>query len=335
VTATGAEVRAEVEAKLAQLEPRITQDTRNSTLIAQSRLKWAEQQVAIGERAVERATTEGPAAQRYAAEQLRQAQLLVADNTRAVEAELAKGPEHFVRLSDVQRVEREVLEARGVKFAGEGSLEWIDNASPAYKVPSINDATAARLAEAGTRYPQEWIDASNSMTHPRLATAELPPGDVYGDAGRSAYWENTGTIGFSAGDKSLETATHELAHRLEHANPALVRAEHTFFEWRARGGSWTAAREKAKVLYRAKKGRPSEKAIPDKWATRYMGKEYPERLGSDKLGAYELLSQTMGEMTQNPDMLVSRESLRSGHVGNVREDRELMAWLYGVMVHVR
>lgn len=262
-----------------------------------------------------------------------------------------------VKLRDYQRVEREVLKERGVTFGDVGDLRFrmptgdpsFDRTARApwpkptgrYRTAGTN---APRTVEAASkRYPAEWSQASSTrQLDGELKLVQQAQGDD-----RSHYAPGRGIMALTPqAEGRLEVAIHELGHRFEAEIRELVRAERVFYEWRARGGSWTGRREGARKLFPGSRSAAArrETSIFDGWHEAYMGKAYPGMAARDAElaaiggrpvyhGAYEIISQAMGEAFAYADLDAAIP--RVGSKANIRGDAELMQWLYGVLVHVR
>jgi hypothetical protein len=141
------------------------------------------------------------------------------------------------------------------------------------------------LDRAQPYYPTDWLQRTRTIaagTARRgyhrslgLANAEIRVSDY-----------KKGMI--TADPPGMSTAIHELGHEMEESIPFVRDLEEAFYEWRTRGGSFTAPQEpnqKLSLLNPNKGYGRSEIARPDKFSEAYMGKWYS---GTN----YELL--TMG-----------------------------------------
>lgn len=109
----------------------------------------------------------------------------------------------------------------------------------------------------------------------------------------------------------LGTAIHELGHEVESVNRLVVSMERAFYDWRTRGGSWTAEQETLKKMSAMTKSSgygADEVGREDKFAEPYMGKDYGR-------GNYELL--TMG--------------VQSMWTGKYGLDAEYRNWILGLL----
>lgn len=355
VMATGRELHAEVTRRVEALAPRVSGT--DPLIVARAKAEVMRHGLDLD-----------TIVEKLAKTQDRNLKTLLAGNVRDAERRLAKAQAalvkaettevHYVRIEDVRRVERAVLEERGVTFATRDDLAVrVPTMQPGHATYAESGARAdVNLKLAGEHYPKAWIDASNQLDTPSLKIVRNARNEDGTTAYRSHYQPGRGIIAISErGEADMTVFVHELAHRLEEAVPELVRAERAFYEYRARGGSFSlGTREAAQDLYpeaTAAGARP-ELSIFDGWTTPYMGKAYPGMTAQSAAralepgvgdgivhhGAYEILSQAMGEAFGAGDggLLVNRATMRpSLGSSTIRTDRELMQWLYGVLTHLR
>ena len=89
-------------------------------------------------------------------------------------------------------------------------------------------------------------------------------------------------------EERLETAIHELGHRLEVMNPAVLKAEKEFYDRRTKGES---------LEWLGKGYRSDEQTRKDNFLNKYMGKDYNGR-------AYELVSMGLEMLYTRPHELI-------------------------------
>lgn len=112
-----------------------------------------------------------------------------------------------------------------------------------------------------------------------------------------------------------QVALHELGHAVEAQNPMVQQLEQAFYQWRTRGGSFTADQERS---YKMSKFQPGygygakEIAREDKFADPYFGKDY-----------------SRGGRTMNFELLTM--GLESLFNGSYVLDDEYVNWLLGVL----
>jgi len=135
-------------------------------------------------------------------------------------------------------------------------------------------STNAQAVLASSKYPTEWIEASNVAGGLSM---------VDGGTGRAHYSEDRtggGTIRLS-GDAAV--AIHELAHRMEDVVPGLAQMETAFYERRTANSPLKNLNQ----IYPSAGYKGDERARPDEFFSAYVGKDY----GSKRF--YEVMSMGM------------------------------------------
>ncbi len=144
-------------------------------------------------------------------------------------------------------------------------------------------------------YPSEWITAS--VKHRKIPLKKIPPGERGFYDGRQIKIE----------DKyHLDSAIHELGHRMENVNEEIFNAEKEFYNRRTAGEPL----EKLSVLTGNSNYRADERARKDKFLDAYVGKDYGGT-------GYELVSMGFQWAYTNPAFLL--------------QDEDMAQWIYGLL----
>ena len=138
-------------------------------------------------------------------------------------------------------------------------------------------------------YPASWLEKSRNM---------ISPLEPKWTTGRAYYMG-----GIILMDGTLETAVHELGHRMERI-PELLKSEKEFFEKRTSG---------LKSEWLGRGYSRDEKTKKDSFVNPYMGKDY----GGD---AFELLS-------------MGFEYLYTDY-GRLEKDKDMLSWVIGVITAI-
>lgn len=133
--------------------------------------------------------------------------------------------------------------------------------TPRHRTNKYGLSSNEQVTRAGSWYPSEWIERSN----------ERGPLNFKQTKGRAHYNDTDAVITL---DGTVNTAVHELAHRMEYTVPGVRQLEKQFYDRRTAG-------ETLKGLGRGYS--KSEMTREDQFFNRYAGKSYNER-------AYEILS---------------------------------------------
>ena len=137
-----------------------------------------------------------------------------------------------------------------------------------------------KLQEAAAIYPSAWIDRSNGKMMPG-SDRTLPKIDPIFTDGRGFHYHD-GRIKSSL---SSTTPVHELGHRMEMVNPAIVMMERVFYRRRTElpDGS-PEPLKKLKKLFPGSQYNADEITRQDEFLDSYMGKAY-ESVGNVEWGA--------------------------------------------------
>jgi hypothetical protein len=177
---------------------------------------------------------------------------------------------------------------------GEVRTVGTDGIEDAVKAHLNNSRSTVRASvEKGyTCYPRDWVDMS-------MNRGTLTPKKV--DRGFYSDWNGEIAISGWTEEGQVETAIHELGHRMEKAVPGILDAEKEFY----------ARRTKDESLEWLGSGyAKSEKTRKDDFVHPYMGKDYG---GS----AYELVSMGFEYAFTDPTRLA--------------KDPDMAAWIYGLL----
>lgn len=146
-------------------------------------------------------------------------------------------------------------------------------------------------------YPRDWIE--KSMQRGTLTPKKVQRG-YYSD------WQGIIAISDYRDDGGLQTATHELGHRMEKAIPGILEAEQNFFKRRTAGEELQKLSDiTGNSAYKA-----NEKAYKDKFLNPYMGKDYGGY-------AYELVSMGFEWAFNEPQTLL--------------KDKDMADWVFGLL----
>ena len=168
----------------------------------------------------------------------------------------------------------------------------VDEADLSTHLTSKSSKVRPVVAEAYRHYPKDWTE--QSFARGTLATKKVARGYYYD------YGKTIAISGYDSGEQ-LETAIHELGHRMEKTVPDLLQVEKAFYERRTAGEDleWLGGGYDKK-----------EKARRDKFISMYMGKDYNGY-------AYELVS--MGFQYAYTDPL------------KLMKDEDMAEWVLGIL----
>jgi hypothetical protein len=225
----------------------------------------------------------------------------------------------YVELTDrVAEVRRVVLEAQRGLYdrRREAMLELLGEVRPGFGEGVLESVTTRgeglkSVREAARHFPREWVEASNFMG----ARLGKPLKVTLRRRARAWYSPGDGEL-LTTGE--LRTSIHELGHRLEDANPAIRLAEALFYRRRTTSRGRQEASEHMGSGYRR-----DEVTRPDKFFTRYVGKDYGGRNDS----MYEVL--TMGAET-----LFTPRMTRDGVKSLLELDRDHAEFILGLLTGV-
>jgi SPP1 gp7 family putative phage head morphogenesis protein len=150
------------------------------------------------------------------------------------------------------------------------------------------------VEDAYSFYPKDWVEKS-------IKRGNLTPKKV--DRGYYSDWEQIIALSDRGGitSGSLQTAFHELGHRMEKAIPEILNAEKTFYNRRTANESleWLGSGYSR-----------NEKTRKDNFLDSYMGKDYGGTY-------YELVSMGFEYAYTNPRRLA--------------QDPDMQVWIYGLL----
>lgn len=146
------------------------------------------------------------------------------------------------------------------------------------------------VLQAYDYYPSEWIE--KSINRGRLTPRKVNRG-YYDD------WNEIIAISDGRGDGGLQTATHELGHRMEKAIPGILESEKDFFNKRIEGESL----QKLSKITGNPSYRASEVAYKDNFLNPYMGKDYGGYAYELVSMGFELAFNDYARLAQDEDML--------------------------------
>jgi len=130
-----------------------------------------------------------------------------------------------------------------------------------------------RIRSAQDYFPTEWL--KKSMEEAKVNGFQVKSSNRLSSRGyysRKEVWDSDLKEYIPRISLNCLTSNivHELAHRMEHMFPEIVRLEKEFYDRRTQG----EIAEKLRVLTGRKEYRPDEKAKKDKFNNPYMGKDY-------------------------------------------------------------
>lgn len=151
----------------------------------------------------------------------------------------------------------------------------------------------AQAVIASSKYPTDWIEASNAAGPVSFKAVKH----------RAHYRDGDKGDGEITLDGDPSTAIHELGHRMEYTVPGLAQLERHFYDRRTAGESEVSLR---KLLPGHGYG-SDESARPDELFHPYAGKKYKV--------AYELMTMGMQALSWNDPGMGARKDIDSDHAG--------------------
>lgn len=146
------------------------------------------------------------------------------------------------------------------------------------------------------KYPKDWI--KKSIDRSKLSVKKVNRG-FYSD------WRNLIAISGIGGDRSNETAVHELGHRFERSVQKIIEEERIFYKERTDG---------EELVWLGSGYSRDEKTRRDKFIHKYMGKDYGGQ-------AFELVSMGFEYAYCDPLFLAT--------------DKNMEEWIYGLLAIVK
>ena len=169
-------------------------------------------------------------------------------------------------------------------------------ATPAQLKMQFGSSTVSSLAEMALNcYPSDWVEASIKLG--KILTKKASPNERGFYNGRLIKIENS---------YRLDTAFHELGHRMEDVIKDILNAETEFYNRRTAGEKL----EKLSVLTGDSRYKDDEFARKDKFLSVYIGKDYGG-------GGYELVSMGFQWAYTEPLFLL--------------KDEDFAHWIFGLL----
>lgn len=180
------------------------------------------------------------------------------------------------------RTNAKIIKEELSKFREMGISEGIDFKDHLTKP---NSKSSKLVAESYDFYPSDWIKKSIDYSMIDVGSA------------KRAYYNPALAEMRLAGDTSLKTAIHEMAHRMESVNKVIVDRERAYFNKRTEGEKSV----KLKDIVSGSKYGSDEITKVDHFLNPYMGKEYPNHYELLSMGVEMLYSEPL-ELMKDPDM---------------------------------